>query len=171
MIKKSILIFIPSSGFNEEEFTTVKNILQKSGLNVFIASDAVAICNGLDGLKIKNDVSLMNVHPSNFEAIVLIGGKGTRNYAQNRQLHKILHSFSNSGKTIAAICSAPVILASAGLLNNRRATCFTEDKNELLKSGAVYMDTGVVKDENIITASQPKAALEFVNSIIYSLKI
>lgn len=170
MIKKSILIFLPSKGFNEQEFLVTSKNLAKTGFSVFIASDAIYFCEGNNGLKVKNDISILNIHEANFNAFVLIGGNGVKNYWNNKILHKIIQKFITADKIVAAICAAPVILAKAGILKNQKATCFAEVKNELLTAEANYTDKGVCKSGNIITASAPENSLEFVQLIINELK-
>ncbi len=167
---KSILIVLPAENFNEQEFLGTKNTLVKSGLNIFIASDAHSVCTGVQGLKVRADVNFFNLHVSNFAGIVFIGGPGVLNYWNNVFLRNISRKFYESNKIVAAICSAPVILARAGLLNEKEATCFPNDKNELESEGAIYIERNVVVSGKIITAQGPHAAIEFGNKIIEVLK-
>lgn len=170
VIKKSILMILPASDFNEEEFLTVKNNLEKAGFKIFIASDAIGLCSGSKGLKVKADVSLYNMNDRNFIAIVLIGGKGSRNYWDNTNIHSILHRFNNNRKLVSAICSAPVTLARAGLLNDKEAVCYQDDKRTLEREGVTFRDAPLVSTGNIITGSGPKEADDFASAIINYLK-
>jgi len=167
---KSILIIVPAENFNEQEFLGTKNTLERNGLNVFIGSDANTVCTGTQGMKVKADVSFFNIHVNNFAGIVFTGGPGVLNYWDNNFLWKTAGKFCNSGKLTAAICSAPVILARAGLLNGKEATCFPKDKDKLEREGAVYIDRNVVVAGNIITAQGPHAAVEFGMKIAELLK-
>jgi protease I len=110
------------------------------------------------------------VNTNNFAGIILIGGEGSRLYWNNSHLHNIVNEFFNSEKIVAAICSAPVILAKAGILKNKSATCFSEDKMELINSGINYNDRNVVFDGNVITADGPKSAIQFTEAILHTLK-
>ncbi|MGE5399462.1 MAG: DJ-1/PfpI family protein [Ignavibacteriales bacterium] len=166
MINKSILIILPAQDFNEEEFLTVKNTFEKKGIKVFIASDANGLCTGKSGLKVKADISFYNIHESNFAAVVFIGGSGVKGYWNNSILHKTSQKFFNSKKPLAAICSAPVILAKAGLLKNLTATCYAEDRKELERAGAEYKDSPVVVRKKIVTAQNAQAALDFSEAVI-----
>lgn len=170
MNKKSVLIILPAIDFNEEEYLTVKSILAKNGLNLFIASDANNLCIGKNGLRVKADVSFYNVHNSNFSAIVFIGGSGVKNYWKNPKLFEIAHRFNSNKKLVAAICSAPVILANAGLLEDKEATCYTSDREELIAKGAIYRDASVVQSKNIITAQSAASSKEFAELITDKLK-
>jgi protease I len=166
MIEKSILVVLPARDFNEQEYLNVKNILEKSNFKLFIASDAYALCVGNNGLKVRPDVSFLNINEKNFAAILFIGGSGVKNYWDNSNLHIIARSFHKNKKPIAAICSAPVILAKAGLLSNIEATSYPADKTELEREGAKYKDLPVVVDQKIITAQGAAAVTEFSNAVI-----
>lgn len=169
MNKKSILLILPALNFNEQEYLTIYNTIIKNGYNVFIASDAHSICVGKNGLKVKNDISFFNMREENFCAIVFVGGSGVKNYWDNLLLHSLAKKFALIKKITAAICSAPVILAKAGLLTGINATCFADDIKELEREGAVYVDNPVVVSKKIITAQGPSSAQEFVNILINEL--
>lgn len=168
--KNSILFFLPASHFNDTEFTTVKNFLEKNRINVFIASDSSEVCQSDSNQKVRADINLYNIHETNFCGIVLIGGTGARQYWNNFLLHKIVASFHKAGKIVAAICSAPVILANAGILQGLAATCFDEDKDELIKSGCDYKDVPVFVSGNIVTAKCSKASLLLAESILQLIR-
>jgi deglycase len=168
--KNSILIFLPENNFNEEEYLTTKRIFSNGGKNVFITSDSNIVCKGENGLKVKADTDFNNVNEKNFSAVVLIGGKGSKDYWNNESMHRIVRKFKNAHKVVAAICSAPIILARAGLLLNISATCWSEDKNELINAGIDYMDRNVVVGKNIVTANGPKAAEQFAETILNLIK-
>ena len=169
MNNNSILYFLPARYFNEEEFFITKNLLEKNNIKSFTASDTWDMCEGANGKKFKPDLRLENINSNNFAGIVLIGGYGAKDYQNNSKLHKKIKEFNINNKIIAAICIAPVILAAAGLLTGKCATCFPEVKQELLKPGIDYKDLPVVVSKNIITANGPKASMEFAESILFLL--
>ncbi|MDP3149512.1 MAG: DJ-1/PfpI family protein [Ignavibacteria bacterium] len=169
VIAKSILFILPKKDFNEVEFLTTKRILEKNECKIFIASDAGSFCEGKQGLKIKHDISFFNVNENNFSEIVFIGGSGVKEYWNDQMLHKIALKFHQKKKITAAICSAPVILAYAGILQNVEATCYPDDKPELLKNGAVYKDVNVVVRKNIITGKDAASSEEFAEAILTKL--
>jgi len=168
--KNSILLFLPASNFSEEEYQIINRVFARAGKQVFISSDSSSVCNGERGMKVKADIDYFNVNEKNFAAIVLIGGKGSREYWDNEHLHRIVKRFKSSGKIVSAICSAPIILARAGLLSKISATCWFEDKNELLKLGVQYQDRNLVVDNNILTANGPRSAEQFAESVINMTK-
>ena len=168
--KNSFLIFLPKKDFNEEEFTIVRRRLLKAGKQVFITSDDHSACTGSKGMKIKSDTSFYNINVNNFSTLILIGGTGSKVYWKNESLHKIIKNFFDSKKIIAAICSSPITLAKAGILQNKKATCYSEDKMELINAGIDYQDKNVVVDGNIVTANESRSALQFAEAILQLTK-
>lgn len=168
--KNSFLVFLPKKDFNEEEYITVKRRLLKSGNNIFITSDDHFACAGSKGMKVKSDTSFYNVNVNNFESFILIGGTGSRNYWKNEALRKIIKKFFEAKKVVAAICSSPITLAKAGILQNKKATCYSEDKMELINAGIDYQDKNVVIDGNIVTANDARSALQFAEAVLHLTK-
>jgi len=166
----SILIFLPKKDFNEEEFTIIRKRLLKAGKNIFITSDDHLVCSGSKGMKIKSDTNFYNVNVNNFEAFILIGGIGSKSYWKNESLHKIIRKFFDAKKVVAAICSSPITLAKAGILQNKKATCYAEDKMELINSGIDYQDRNIVVDGKIVTADNSHSALQFAEAVLHQTK-
>ena len=168
--QNSFLIFLPKKDFNEEEFTIIKKRLLKAGKQVFITSDDHFVCSGSKGMKVKSDTSFYNVNVNNFSSLILIGGTGSRAYWKNEALQKIIKKFFDAKKVIAAICSSPIALAKAGILQNKKATCYSEDKMELINAGIDYQDRNIVVDGNIVTANDSRSALQFAEAILHLTK-
>lgn len=168
LINRSVLIILPAQDFNEQEYLIIINALERAHIKVFIASDAYALCSGSNGLKVKNDIQLYNIHESNFGGIIFIGGNGVRNYWNNSLLHSIARKFHLKKKPIGAICAAPIILAKAGLITEC-ATCYPDDKKELERLGVEYKDNPVIISNNIITAKDPTTAGEFIKIFLNEL--
>jgi len=168
--KNSILIFLSASSFSEEEYLIIKKVFIQAGKRIFITSDSHSVCRGDNGLKVKADTDFYNVNDKNFSAVVLIGGKGSKDYWDNETLHKIARNFQRAGKIVAAICSAPIILARAGLLSKIPATCWYEDKNELINLGIEYKDRSIVAENAVVTADGPRSAEQFAETVLNMIK-
>jgi protease I len=165
---RSVLLFLPATDFNEQEYLLISDQLVKAGVKTFIVSDSSFLCLGSSGMKVKNDVQLYNVHESNFGGFIIVGGKGTRNYWNNKTLQLIAQRFVKSKKTVGAICSAPIILARAGLIKSA-ATCYTDDIKELECEGISFKNSAVVSENRIITGRDPASSCEFVKAFLYEL--
>lgn len=168
--KNSILIFLAANNFSEEEYLIIKRVFLKASKKIFVTSDSNTICNGDNGMRVKGDIDFYNVNEKNFSTIVLIGGNGSKQYWDNETLRRIVKNFNASGKVVAAICSAPIILARAGLLSKIPATCWSEDKNELIKLGINYNDRSVIAEKGVITSDGPRSAEQFAETVLNMIK-
>ena len=118
------------------------------------------------GAKVKPDVSIDGLNTRDFDVIIFVGGSGARVYWNDPLAHRIATQAYNNNKIVAAICIAPVTLANAGLLKNKRATVWPSEAGVLRRAGAEYTKEAVVRDGNIITAAGPQAAREFGEEIL-----
>ncbi len=73
-----------------------------------------------------------------FDAIVFIGGPGVVEYVANPAALNLAREAVRQRKILAAIDTAPSILANAGVLTGVRATSFLSERNRLILAGAVY---------------------------------
>ena len=86
--------------------------------------------------------------------------------------HAVLKAFSKTnerGKLVAAICAGPVLLAKAGVLKGRKATCYPGMENEISEGGAAPSKGNVVTDGNVITSRGPGTSAEFALAVLRSL--
>ena len=166
MLKKNLLIILPSQNFNEDEYNILKNYLDKSCVRIFISSVNNGLCVGEKGLRVQSDVLLSNINQKNFAGIIFIGGSGVINEMDNSDLHNLAVQFNSSKKLVAAICAAPLILGKSGLLTGFEATCNNKFKSDLEMLGANYIDMPVVKTGNILTSQSRQTASEFATLVI-----
>ncbi|MEM2878931.1 MAG: DJ-1/PfpI family protein [Candidatus Hadarchaeales archaeon] len=169
---KNVLIVLAPAGFNDTEYSTVRNLLAQSGASVHVASTTTQTAIGMQGTQVNPDMSVADASATDYDAVVLIGGAGVENaYFNSQVLHTLLISANDHGKVIGAICIAPVVLANAGILNGKRATVFDGSYITMLEArGAIYTGESVTADGNIITANGPGASDEFARKIIEALQ-
>jgi protease I len=165
--KYHVLMIIAEKNFRDEELFIPQKLFEEKGITVTIASTVTSTVTGMLNGKAKPDVLLKNVKVKDYDAVIFVGGVGAQMYFNNEVAHQIAKDAVKEHKVLAAICIAPNILANAGLLQGKKATCW--DSAILTPKGAEYQNKDVVKDGKIITANGPKAAHEFGQIIIKTL--
>ncbi len=165
--KCSVLMVIAKENFRDEELFVPKKMFEEKGIRVTVASTVTSTVTGMLKGKIEPDVLLEDVEVKDYDAVVFVGGIGAQMYLDDETAHKIAIDAVGQGKVIAAICIAPNILAKAGVLKDKNATCW--DSAVLTEKGAKYRKEDVVTDGKIITANGPNAANEFAGAIIKTL--
>jgi 4-methyl-5(b-hydroxyethyl)-thiazole monophosphate biosynthesis len=149
-----------AAGFEEIEALTIVDILRRAAIDVVLAGLQPGPIAGAHNITVIPDMTLEDVTADMFDMIVLPGGQpGTNNLNADSRLHALLNEFSTKEKIIGAICAAPIVLAAAGLLQGKNATCYPAYRNKL--DGAVYEEKSVVCDGNLITSRGPGTAMSF----------
>lgn len=166
--KKAVMI-IAQNNFRDEELLTPKEVLEKNGVVVTVASSSLKGSTGMLGAKVKPDILFTNIKVADYDAVIFVGGSGSSEYWDEPAAHKIANDANSAKKIVGAICIAPVTLAKAGLLKNKKATTFSSTVKDIKSFGAQYTGADVERDGNIITASGPAAAQKFGEALVRAL--
>lgn len=170
-MKRIVLILAPEK-FHDDEYTITREVIEKSKIEVEVASLNVNRATGYKKLEVNIDLNIADIDHHSYDGIVVVGGFGVKNHLwDNEQLHKVIAKFYESKKLLAAICLAPVCFANAGILKDVKA-CVYKNKHALQAFNAQdvnYQLEQVVIDENIITANGPKASQKFGQAIVEKL--
>lgn len=168
----AVLMIIACSQFRDEELAKPREVFEKAGYEVTVASDKAEGCKGMLGAEAKVDKLLGDVSAKDFDAVVFVGGTGAKVLFDNADAHRVAKEADGAGKVLAAICIAPSILAKAGVLKDRKATVWEgEEFVAILKDGgSTYEGEDVVVDGRIVTANGPDAAQAFGEKIAELLK-
>ncbi|MFH1256055.1 MAG: DJ-1/PfpI family protein [Candidatus Diapherotrites archaeon] len=165
-----VLFVIAPKDFRDEELFHTKEELEKAGHTSTIASLRKGACSGRMGGSAEATLAVDEAKASDFDAVVFVGGGGAAVYFENHAAFNLAKNFKNQEKIVSAICIAPSILANAGVLKGKKATCFPSEKDNLRVKGANYTGTPVEVDGRIITANGPEAARAFGKKIAEALK-
>lgn len=163
------ILFLMADGFEETEFVTPFDYLQRAGFEVALASvSGKAEVIGLRGLKIQTDFALSGADTAAFDGVLLPGGGiGVKNLKASAEVEKVICDFNDKGKWIFAICAAPLVLSKAGILAGKIATCFPGCEDELVCKK--FVEDRVVVDGHIVTSRGAGTAEEFAFECIAQL--
>ena len=159
-------VLVPlAEGFEELEAVTIIALLRRAGVEVVAAGLEAGPVRASRGTVIVPDESLYNVIDQDFDMIVLPGGlPGADHLNDDERLREKLQEMSESGRYVAAICAAPKVLASAGLLKGKKATSYTGALDHA--QSVIRMDEPVVIDGNVATSQGPGTAMDFALALI-----
>lgn len=150
-----------ATGFEEIEALTAADLLRRAEKDVQLVSvTGEKTVAGAHGIKVEADLLFEEADYSCCEMIVLPGGMpGTKNLAAHSGLCDKINEFNGSGRPIAAICAAPMVLGGLGILVGRKATIYPGMEQYL--KGASHAEGKVVTDGNLITSMGPGTAMDF----------
>ena len=168
---RKVIMIIPPIEFRDEELFETKEVIEKADIEVKIAStvDTQNKCVGmLKGIVIP-DMQLADIQIEDYDAFVFIGGTGTTILWNNSIAFKIVQDAVMLNKITAAISTAPVIFANAGVIKNKRITVWKGEENKMIARGGIYTGNRVEYDGTMITAKGTESAKQFGRSIVKGL--
>jgi len=96
-----------------------------------------------------------SITPSSYAALVIPGGRAPEYIRLNKRVLDIVKHFSDTNKSIAAICHGIQVLIAAGVVKNRHLSAYPALEPDIEKSGGKYVNVAIDKahvDNNLVTA-------------------
>lgn len=164
-------VLVPlATGCEELEAVTIIDLLRRADVEVISAGLQSGPVTGSRGTVLLPDKLLDEVKDEVFDLVVLPGGLPGADYLQqDSRIKQILLNAHQHGRYIAAICAAPKVLASIGLLDNRNATAYPGVLKPQQFPDVMISTQAVAVDGNIITSKGPGTAMDFALALIECL--
>jgi protease I len=165
---KKVAIFLEKM-YEDLEFWYPNLRLKEEGAEVIVIAPQKEKYTGKNGLTAEADQSIVAVKANEFHALVIPGGFSPDFMRRTPEMIEFVKKMHEQKKTIAAICHAGWMLASAGILKNKKVTSYFSIKDDMINAGAEWLDQEVVIDDNIITSRNPNDLPAFAKAIIKAL--
>ena len=164
-------VLVPlAQGCEELEAVTIIDLLRRAEVQVTTASLDDQIITASRGTKLVADTTLDQVINEKFDMVVLPGGlPGADHLNADQRIHKILKQTIADNNYVAAICAAPKVLASAGLLEAKKATAYPGVLEALENNSFEITGVAVQQDGQVLTSRGPGTAMEFALELISCL--
>lgn len=168
------ILIVATHGFEQSELLKPREALEAAGFRTTLASPESGKIKGWNhtdwGESVEVDKKVEDVGTDDFDALVLPGGQmNPDNLRMNETVVKLVRSFVDSGKPVAAICHGPWLLAEADVLNGRTVTGWPSIRTDLRNAGATVVDKEVAVDGNLITSRKPDDIPAFSQAIIQAV--
>lgn len=155
-----------ANGSEEIEALTVVDVLRRGGVEIVTVSindtEEVELSHGV---VMKCDTTIAAADFSDADMLLLPGGlPGTYNLRDCEAVRAAVKSHYDAGKKVGAICAAPIVLGSLGILEGKKATCYPGCEEGM--TGAEYTHELVTVDGNIVTGEGPAATLPYAYTIL-----
>jgi len=162
---------LATDGVEDTELREPKRALEKAGaITTLIAPKQESIQSfkhfDKEG-KFKVDMTLADADAKDFDAVLLPGGALNADTMRvQARAQEFVRQMDREGKPIAAICHAPWLLVSAGLVGGRTMTSYHTIQDDLRNAGAKWQDAEVVRDRNWVSSRQPSDIPAFNRAMI-----
>ena len=150
-----------AEGFEEIEALAPVDILRRGDVSVQTVSvtGEEVVCSS-HGVRVVADLLFESCSFDDADLLLLPGGMpGSTHLNGHEGLRRVLLNHVEKGKRVGAICAAPMVLGSLGLLKGRHATCAPGFEQYL--EGAHYTGELVTEDGLFITAKGAAASLAY----------
>jgi|ETNmetMinimDraft_22_1059887.scaffolds.fasta_scaffold02220_7 4-methyl-5(b-hydroxyethyl)-thiazole monophosphate biosynthesis len=160
--EKRVLVLL-FDGVEEIEAIAPIDLLRRAGLETITASlSSSHQVVGRSGIEITADVLLSDLQSETFDVLFLPGGPGVLQLLENEAILDLIREFEDSNRWIAAICAAPKILASAGVLDDKPSTGHASVRADLPRPS----DDAIVVADRVITSQGAGTTIPFALELI-----
>jgi protease I len=164
-------LMLSANDFEDSELLVPYYRLKEAGYTVEVAAEKSGVIRGIHGYEVLAVKSFVDVDVKEYAVLILPGGKAPASVRKDPKAISIARHFIDNNKPVGAICHGPQTLISAGVLRDRRATCYQTVAKELLEAGALYEDSEVVVDGRLVTAREPADLPAFLREIMKLLSL
>jgi protease I len=156
---KKVAILV-TDGFEQVEMTKPRAALDAEGAETKIVSIKSGQIQGMHhadkGDKFDVDITLDDVHPEDFDALMIPGGLMNPDTLRSTPpAVEFTRHFFEEGKPVAAICHAPWVLIDAEVVRGRTLTSWPAIKTDVKNAGGNWVDKEVVVDNGLVTSRKP----------------
>ncbi|MCL6472388.1 MAG: type 1 glutamine amidotransferase [Firmicutes bacterium] len=168
---KRVAIIIANE-FDEREFSQPYERLKQEGADVVVVGvEAEQMLIGHHRqMEVMTDASFDDVSPADFDALVIPGGYSPDKLRLSQKAIGFVREMYNQGKLIAAVCHAPWLLISAGIVEGKMMTSWPSVMIDLKNAGANVVDREVAIDGNIVTSRSVTDLPAFIQTIVNILE-
>ena len=139
--------------------------VQEEGFDVDIMSNVNGKIFGILGTYMESTRTVSELDNQNsfysildeYDFLVIPGGvKSLEKLRQEKQALKFINEWNKRGKTIACICHGAQMLISAKVTDGRDVSGYYSITDDIINSGANYVDAPAVISENLVTCPHYK---------------
>ncbi len=168
MAEKKILVVVPPYGFHDQQYEICRRLWESRGYKLSVASLEQGTARGEAGLAIPVDTAIKDVKTYEYDAIVFLGGEGTRRLFDDESARKLAKDAKY--KVLGASDNAVVLLSLAGALEDKKVTGPPELVSWLVKGKAKYTGEPIQVDDKLITIKEPEISEQLANAVIKALE-
>lgn len=163
-------VIIVGAGFEDSEFTYPYYRLQEDEIIVDVVTANDNDTKGKMGQIASPTMLINDLDVSKFDLVVLPGGhEGPDRVRQVQKVLDFIKEMDKQSKLIATTCHGSWTTISAKIMKGKKATCYKGMKDDLINSGAQYIDADVVVDKNFVSAPHFRNNHQWLRAILDNL--
>jgi len=104
------------------------------------------------GYQIQTQVAYKDVHPAEYEGLLIPGGRGPEEIRQYDDVLRIVGYFMDKKLPLGAMCHGTQVVYAARSLKGRRVASYHGIRADVELAGGVFVDEPVVVDGSLVTS-------------------
>ncbi len=166
---KHVLIFAGPL-YEDLELWYPKIRLEEEGARTTVAGIGEKTYAGKRGYPITVDANVDQVDAARCDGLVIPGGFAPDQLRRSERVLQLTREIYQAGKPVAFICHAGWVPISARILKGKRATSVRAIRDDMENAGALWEDSAVVVDGNLISSRTPADLPQFCKALIAALR-
>ena len=169
-LKGRRIAVLAADGFEKVELTVPVKALKAAGARVDIISLRPGRIRGVHldepAGKVSVTKTVDQADHMDYDGLFIPGGFINPDLLrQSAAARNFARAFDRERKPIATICHGPWVLASAGLTQGRILTSWPGIRDDMINSGATWLDREVVRDGNWVSSRGPEDLSPFIQAM------
>ncbi len=167
---KTILI-LAGPQYEDLELWYPKVRLEEEGARTVVAGTGEKHYQGKRGYPLTVDCSVDDLSADQFDGLVIPGGYAPDVMRRSARLLQLVKEIHDAGKPVAFICHAGWVPISAKIVRGKRVTSVGAIRDDLENAGALWEDSPVVVDGNLISSRTPVDLGPFMKALLKALGV
>lgn len=161
------IAFLATDGYEDLELHYPRIRLIEAGYHTELISLHRREIKGKFGYPIKPNKLIREANPNDYDGVIIPGGTKNPDYLRrDKDILNFVAKIDEDGRLVGAICHAGWVLISAKIVKGRKATSYFAIRDDMINAGALFEDSSVVVDKNLITSRTPNDLPEFMKAVL-----
>ena len=144
-------------------------LLEEGAIVTIVGTGTAPVYHGKYGIPVTVGKSAKDVSAADFDAVVIPGGYAPDKMRIHPEMVALVRDIFDQGKVVASICHGGWMLVSAGILKGKKATSYVAIRDDMTNAGALWEDSELVRDGNLITSRKPEDLPAFCRALVEAM--
>lgn len=170
--ESTVLVVLPPRAYAETTMRYARSALYNVHVGTRVVStDDGELVHGELQDELQPDGLIRDANMDDYEGLILCGGPGAEDLAQNAEVRRLLEQAFAQDKLVAAWGQAAAVLAGCSAIKGRKVTGDRAAKASLEAAGARYTGTQIQVDGKLVTALDDAAGFRFGKALVQVVAI
>jgi len=143
--------------FDERELIFPLYRLVELGFEVDLLAPKPGKYHGKQGFTVEAAKAVDPEAAGEYSLVWIPGGYAPDRLRRSREVLEFVRRVYEGGGVVAAVCHAPWVLISAGIIRGKRVAAYYAIHDDVKNAGAILVAEKAVRDGNLITGTDPSA--------------